>query len=295
MANNRTFQAQALVVNGIAVGGLGTISLAASYSNTIVSTPDGAVGAEDVDRAGLTVAISIDVSDVTKAADILAAAATSTTFVAQESGTATWHNYTIPGTVITGMNLNVSDSGDGRLQLTGLVRFADGVTDLDGVIQLAAAQGPPTNTFPTRLYRPHDSSYDPGVAILPLHTKSLTLALDANVASDFGDSDIGTTAVDIIGWNPLRVTLEHGDAKAAAPSHVVAKMMAAGRGILAVQLKGRGGVVDKVLTINNLLWTGATQNDRSEYSSFTMDGSCGWRNAATVYSLNATNPLFVFA
>jgi len=298
MANQRTFQAQALVLNGVAAGGLASMSFEARFT-PLESTPDGAIGTEDVDRHSLDVNVNIQCTDVAKVNAILDAAVGNTTFSGKESGATTWHNYTVAGIVITGCSLDLRKGADATLGLTGKVRFATPAADLDEVILLTGAVGtPPTLTYPARLYRPNTASFDPDgapAAIAPIHVESVALALAANVISDSNDADVGMTAVDIAGWRSLQTTLVYRDAKAVSPSHITAQLLAAVRGNLTVSLLGRGGAANKVLTVNNCLWTGANQREGAEYAEFTLRGNSGWKNAATVYTLNGTPKLFDIA
>lgn len=302
MANQRTFLAQGLSLNGVAVGGLASIGFSAAYRSVVESRSDGAIGAEDVDRAGLDVDVAIECTDVTKVNAILDATPGTTTWSGKESGAATWHNFTIGAAspiVITGARLNFAKGADATLSLTGKIRFAASATELDGVIALTGASGAaPSLTYPARLYRPTTASFDPdgaATAIAPLHIESLGLSLDAQVIQDFADADVGHTAVDIVGWGPLRTTMTHRDAKAVAPSNINAQLLKAVRGVLTVMLLGRGGAANKTLTINNLLFSGASQRDQTEYSEFTLNGSSGWKNGATVYAINSGTKLFSFA
>ena len=304
MANQRTFLVQGLNLNGVALGGLATIRFTAAYRAVVVSTPDGAFGAEDVDRAGLAVGVQIVCADVTQARNALTAAVGDTTFSGKESGANTWHDYTVPGIVLTGMNLSITKAADAQLTLDGVVRFPSGTADLDDILTVTGGGGAaPSLTYPVRLFRPFNAAFDAGYAgspISPLHVESVQLALAAQVNEDFADADIGHTAVDIVGWQPLQVSLVHRDAQIPPgdPSHISSKLMGAARGKLTVQLKGRGGAADKTLTVENLLWTGLTQEDKADYTDFTLTGQSGWRRQAApadvVYDLSTT-PLFDIA
>ncbi len=304
MPNQRTFLAQGLSANGVAIGGLASIAFSAAYRNVVQSRSDGAIGSEDVDRAGLAVDVAVECTDITKVNALLAAAVGNTTFSGKESGAATWHNYTVPGIVFHGMRINIPKGADATLSLSGKVRFPAAATELDGILALTAASGSaPTLTYPARLYRPQSASFDPdgaATAIAPIHTESLSLALDAEVIEDFADNDIGHTAVDIVGWRPLQITLTHRDAKAVSPSHITAQLLKAVRGVLTATLQGRGGAggtpaANQVLTVNNVLWTGANHRDGGEYSEFSLNGSSGWKAGATAYQINSATKLFSFA
>ena len=304
MPNKRIFQVQGLVSNGVSIGGLASLDFDAAYKDVIQSTPDGAVGAEDVDRAGLRVAASLQCSDVAKMNAVLDSAPGSTSFSGKESGASTWHNYVVQSILWSGMNLSMSKNADGGLGMDGVVRFADGTKDLQDAITLAAAEAtPPTLTYPARLYRPNTASFDPdgaADAIAPLHVESVNLTVNGNVLEDYGDTDIGQTAVDLAGWNPLQVTLVIRDASdpGAEAGDIASKIIAAARGALTVALLGRAGAADKTLTVNNLVFTGVRASHSADYTEFTLTGSAGWRSnfaPGTVYTLNATDKLFEIA
>lgn len=302
--NNRIIQAQGLVTNGVAIGGMSAIGFDAKYVDIIESEPDGAAGSEEVDRAGLSVPVRMACTDVMQAAAILDAAVGVTTFSGKESGQATWHDYTVDNIVWNSMTIAFQKAADAVLSVNGVLRFADGSKELEDVVRVAAdAAMAPALTFPTRLYRPSGASFDPDgadPAIAPLHTRSVQLSLDAPIEAAYGDSDIGHTAVDRKPWKPLRVKLEHSDARvnAGKPSHVSAEILkGAGRGVLTVALQGRAGAANKVLNVKNLLWTEAPEGHSATYSEFAVSGSAGWRTGGgtpVLHTLNGANPLFSF-
>jgi len=305
MANKRVFQAQALTVNTVAVGGLARISFDATYRDVIRSRPDGAFGVEDVDRTGLVIGVTIDCTDVVKINQLLASTPGDMTFYAKESGTATFHKYTIVSadakTVLTGGRLSFPKNADGTLSLSGRLAVTDGTKDLKDVLKVDDAEAAPVLTYPVRLQRPHNASFDPDgadPAIAPIHLESVELSLDAVVIDDYADADVAVTAVDVVGWNPLRTTFSHKDA---SPSGVVpigdisGKLMGAVRGVLTVLLLGRGGAANKTLTVNNLLFTGARPEFGDGYGTFGMSGESGWKNGATTYAMNSGTKLFQIA
>lgn len=302
MANKRVFQVQGLVTNGQEVGGMASLNFDPVYGDVIESTPDGAGGVEDVDRASLGIGASLTCSDVSKMAVLLDSTPGDTTFWGRESGAATYKKYTIgsaDGKIVwSGANLSIPKNADGSLTLNGRVRFADATKELADVLKLTAGSDGTgkVQTYPARNYRAYSASFDPdgaGAAIAPLHVESLALALSATVHKDSSDSDIGETAVDLGGWNTLEVTLVHRDASAVAPGDISGELMAAARGVLTVSLRGRGGAAAKILTVNNLLWTAAPVTHGPGYAEFTLTGKAGWRKTdGTELSLTGADKLF---
>ena len=136
-----------------------------------------------------------------------------------------------------------------------------------------------------------------GSAITPLHTESVALSLSGNILSDAGDTDIGETAVDLTGWNPLEVTLVHRDALAVSPGDISAELLAAASGVLTVAILGRGGGSDLALTVNNLKWVSVDPSYGDGYTDFALRGLASWKKRTGTpadYTLVST-PLFTTA
>jgi hypothetical protein len=308
----RTFLVQRLTTNTVAVGGMSRLSFTAGYRDLVASTPDGATGAEDGDRAGLAIAASLTVSDITKVAAILAAPVGDTIYVGKESGTDTWRRRTTPGIVWDGFTMNAPRSQDASVTLTGRVRFADGTKTLADIlaveeaVSLATIDSENPLTFPTRLYRPYNFSFDPqgaAAAIALANCQGVTLGLTAEQFDDYGDDDVGMTAVDRGGFNALSVTLPHRDATvvAGAPKTMRGADVAdADRGVLTIDFHGRGGAADQTLTVNNLLWDGHDETNQPAYADYSLRGRAFWRDSQATpspidYTLNGANKLFAFA
>ena len=267
----------------------------------IRSTPDHAQGIAEVARSGLRVPFAFDCSDVTKVNQLLAASG-ATTFHAKQAGTALWTKYTITAAVLvpTGMRLTLSKNADPKLTISGLVKFTNSTDGLSNVFipdDTIAVGALPARVAPVRLYRPQSASFSVG-PIAPIHVESINLSLDAEVAEDYGDADIAVTSVDIKTWNTLRVSMAFRDAtKVTGPFNIAAKLADAAVGILTATLLDLSGGASKVLTVNNLLWTGESHKEGGDFSEFTVSGECGWLQTApsTFYQMNAATKLFGFA
>jgi len=297
MANNRLFEVEGLSFNGEAVGGLASLGFDGGYQDVPESDGDGAVGAEDVDRAGLRVAWNLATTDVAKVNALMAAAVGNTEFSGRESGLATYRDYVVPGLVPIGFTLNLPKATDAVLTLNGLVRFATAATDLDDIFAATAAQPAPTKTYPARLFRPHTVSYADDPAVAPTHLESINLSLAAQrVHEDYSDTDIGETAVDVGPWAALKIALVLKDYSVSGTSDMAAKLMMAATGkALTATLSGRGGAADKTLTVNNVIWTGHNKTKAKDYWQWTINGSAGWKNGETEYTLNGSPKLFSIA
>ena len=118
----RTFLTQGLTFAGaIEIGGLGEMSFRTAY-DFVESTPDGAVGTEDVDRVNERTEVTIRTTDITKVNAILAATEAPSTYWAKESGLATWHKYTLPALVLSALRINFPRGEDANMELTGRIR-----------------------------------------------------------------------------------------------------------------------------------------------------------------------------
>lgn len=302
MANKRVFLAHRLVSNGVGLGGLANIGLAASYRDIVQSGADGSIGTQDVDRAGLRLAASLECEDVTKIADLLSAAVGNTVFSGRESGAATYHNVTVPGIVWTGARIAARKNADATMTCDGVARFSNPAHTLANMIAVAAAAGAPigSDTYPARLYRPKLASFDPGAAgggdaIAPLHVESFDFSVRANVIEDYDDSAIGHEAVDIVNWEPPEISLTARDYTAVNPSDRLAALLDAVRGTLTIDFTGRAGAADQTFTCYEVLWTGGDKRQGREYWEYTLTGRASWGAQGTPYTMGGGSPLFSFA
>ena len=285
MANKRVFEAQPLTQNGVAIGGVAQIVLSAGQQTAVVSNPDGAEMAEDVDVIDLGASYTMECSDLAKVNALLAAADGDAVFQGKESGTQTFQNTTIGGgggdIIITGADVTIPRNADGSLRISGVCRFADGAKTLSDLITLLGGQVAGTLTYPERLYRVHSVSFDPDGApgaILPIHAESVGFSISAQALQSAGDDDIGMTA-DKFGYGVLNVTLTHRDRGIVTGSDISAQLLGAGRGVLTAELSGRGGAADKTLTVNNLVWQAADETKGKDYWTFALRGIAGSRLA----------------
>ena len=301
MANNRTFLVQGLKLNAVDVAGLASLGFSGKFS-TIKGRSDGALGVEELSRAGLSVDFNMSCADVSSVNAILAAAKADTTFWSKESGLATYRKYILPNAtawiVLNSMNLSLSSTADGQLSVGGKVSFLDGTKTLADALTSLAAQVAPTLVHPVRLGYPNAVSFDPdgaAAAILPKHTSAVSLSLSGDLVEGFGDNDL-SEVVDFAGWGTLGVSWTFKDPTVLTGSHLASALLGATYGVFSVPVVALGGQTAKTLTVNNLLWTGAQQREQKDHTEFTMTGEASWRSAAGVaYLMNAATKLFSFA
>ena len=122
----------------------------------------------------------------------------------------------------------------------------------------------------------------------------VALSVSRRLFQDYDDDDEAMSSVDVGALNRLTVTIDHGSAKAVAPSHVNAQLIGSGLGVLTFDANGRAGGTEQTVTINNLLFKRASQNEKEGFSAFQLVGSCGWRRNITptpvLYELEVNAP-----
>jgi hypothetical protein len=299
MANNRTFLVQGLKINAVDVAGLASLGFSGKFSS-IKGRSDGALGVEELSRAGLSVDFNASCADVIAVNAILAATKADTIFYSKESGLATYRKYTLPSAtawlVLNSMNLSLSSSADGQLSVGGKVSFLDGTKTLADALTSLAAQVAPTLVHPVRLGYPNAVTFNPGTAIAPKHTSAVSLSLSGDLVEGFGDNDL-SEVVDFAGWGTLGVSWTFKDASVSAGSHLAAALLGSTYGVLTAPVVALGGQTDKTLTVNNILWTGSQQQEKKDHTEFTMTGEASWRKTTgdVVYAMNSGTKLFSFA
>jgi hypothetical protein len=291
MANTREFMVERLMLGEVAIGGLQAFNANPDFVNEVLSTPDGALGVEEIDLTGLAMPFSFTSTDVGKFAAIMADTGGALTLGGRESGAATYRTHTIAGAVFTNLAMNFLRNGDASMTVGGQIRFIAG-TDLETIMVAAKAvvaglaSGPygeavGTQTFPTRYYKPNNASFTEtgGSPIAPAHVESLNLSIAAKVIRDNSDDDVGFSAVDVTGWNEMLVSAMFRDGTAAASKLIATNLLAAASGALTVDLTGRsGGDADAAtLTINALKWKGYPESLSEGYTTYNMSGKAGWR------------------
>ena len=289
------FEVQGLVTHAVSVGGLALLNFTDTYRHVDAAEMSAGGGRAGIDRSGLSSKVTLVCTDIAKVNEILAAATGDTVYSGRLSGTTSFHDYTVPGIVWHAMRINVPRTGDGKLTLNGTVRFADGTKKLADIFGAVLDASAPDITQPTVLHRAHGATFTPEAgAISPENVQGVDLSLAADIHEDYGDTDIGMTAVDRGDWKSLGASLSFSDYSIANGTDMASRLMDADRGVLTVSLNARAGVSDKTLTVNNLLWTGDSRR-KEKHWVFTVDGGAGWQEDETVYKLNEVPKLFSIA
>lgn len=301
-ANARIYLLHAVTSNGVTLGGASTLGISSRFKNIVRSSPDGAIGVEEIDRAGLVVTGRLGCTDVTKINELLAAAVAATTFYGRESAAATDAKMTLgnSGILWSGFNFTAGEAEDANVTFDGQVRFGDNEQDLDDVVKTEKAQIAEATTYPTRLWRPGTLKFDPDAVepsdIEPYPIRQITMSMAAELIDDVLEDEIGTVAVDLVGWGPLRINVIFRDASEAAANYDKGvALIKEGIGTLTATLLGRGGADDKVLTARGIKWQDYDSAHGKGYTDYTVVGEAQWKNGETTYGLDTGTKLFEIA
>lgn len=302
MANNRTLMVQALVTNGISVGGMSQLEFNTTFRGRSTSAQDDvAVGAEDDDASGQRTTVTCGCTDITKVMSILAATPGATTFATREANASTFRTGSISSIIWNGMTVAITKEGHATLRLDGVLRYPNSTDSIDDLLTLSAGQSAPTRTTPVTLLRPHNASFDPDgadPAIAPVHVESINLRMSAQTEEDYGDDDVGMTSVDRLPFGPLEGTIVHKDASLDTGVDKAAQLLNAVKGVMTVDMRGTGGRAQQTLTINNLKFRSRREAKGPRHTMYTQDFVAAWtkRGSPDVnYTLTGGTPLFSFA
>lgn len=295
MANQRTYEVQGLVLNGVNIGGLAKISFSSRFKKIGAPQATGAFGAQHVNRRALGTDVTVECADVIKGPAALAAAVGNTTFSVKESGSPNYHHRTVPGIVLHGLHIRIPKHDSASLTLLGRMRFPAGASVLADLLKITSINTmPPAATQPIWLYGPHGLSFDEypvGTPIVtPLHVESIDLTLAFPVLDDSADADVGETAVDLLSPDTLKLNITHRDAKNSAtlPAGTIsAALLGMAEGNFQVSLFSAAGGAEYGLAIENLAWTGEDEEESGpDYSIFRMSGEAAWKRASDGVDLN---------
>ena len=302
MANKRTYAAQAATVNTTALGGTTTINVELGH-DTILQPPfDGLEGPAQIDRLVKTCKGSIVSQDVKNFLTLLTSTPTEMTFFCRESGAETYGKGTIDDPVILDGSLTISKGGTAvrhaemNLSFEAKSATADDFDDIYGHLD---AQTAPTYVDSERLADPIGCAHG---AQTILHPTSLRVAVRPQVLREFGDGDLGVTAIDIV-RRQITGTLGFQDRseQTGPPTHELAtKLMMAAMADLAVTVQApRTGDTNQLITLKNCHFTRDNGSHRCEggYSELTLDFALQWldSNGTTKRTLGGADKIMTIA
>lgn len=281
---------QGLTVNTIDVGGATTIVVTMDHVHKVDSREDSVQGTSVVSDSGQRVDVDIRTTDVMKMVSILASTPGAMTCKARESATATYGLLEVAKAsegVLVMHTANFSCSRDryATLGLRGTVRFADGTkTDAD-VVQYTAGQLAPTIAQPSRLWQPTAMAHDGTATIAILHAQEASFDINGRVQTDYGDDDLGMTAVDVADYDAITGTITIRDASAAAGQQIAQQLVGNGVGDLSITLRGVAEVAEKTLLLRNVRFQSYERTGGKDYTAWRVPFAAQWRDPATPFTI----------
>jgi len=294
MANERTFHAQKMTTNSVAIGGLSTFGLTVNHGTTQRSSGQGYAGIPAVDKVRQQIAAQLATTDVAKINSLLGSTPGDTVFYEKNSGDANYTKRllaTADGSIVwLGASIDFRTDEDAVLTLDGEVQFAGAAKTVSDVFEVdstvdSTAYDAVAITVPTRQYRPKNASFDPGEAaggdeIAMEKVVSARVSLRAaHVGRESLEDDVGVSVIDIMQWGDpqIVVTVRHAF-EVATDTSLGAKLIDAGIGTFTMDMMTRGGA-DVTLTCNGIQWTDYRDNHRGAppgYCDTTLTGAGQW-------------------
>lgn len=293
MANKRIYsEVDAPTFNTILLGGMTAISTDQGYVHSADSQADGAQGPSDADSAGQKVTFSLTTEDVLQLIPLLISTPTAGEWYGHESGAATYGKGTLVAPVFHSGRFTSQRGSYASISLEGQCRFPDAAATFDDVEGFAVSVAAPTIAHPLRQWQPKSATHD---AVIPLHVQALNFAVIGRLIEDYGDTDLGTTAVDVNGYGLVTVELTVRDSTvhAGPPTHDVATaLMNNGVKDLIVRFEGVGDTPDYKVTLRNCKWRSKRKAGGRDWTGHTLNGVLQWRDPTgdTVRTINHATP-----
>ncbi len=289
MSNKRVYdEVQGLVMNGVSVGGVTSIEVEEGYSSEQKSEFDGAQGPTALENAGAFVKATVRTTDITKAIALLISTPGTAEWFAAESGLATFSKASLVAPVFHKLDMRFNRE-NAVATLEARCRFPASNADIENVHALLAAQTAPTRTHPNRLHKV--LAADHGLQGV-LHIEDLSVSVAGRLLTDWGDEDIGETAVDVAGFGDVSVNATFKDSSqiSSGPGYDLrTALIKNGVKDLVVELGGVAEVADAVMTLRNCKWRGGVRSGAEGYSRLTMRGELQYRDPATPFTIRTIN------
>lgn len=290
MANKRIFDdVQGLTINTIDVGGATAVAVTMDHVHKVDSREDSVQGTSVVSDSGQRVDVDIRTTDVMKMVSLLASTPGAMTCKARESGAATYGLLEVAKAsegvlVMHSANFSCSRDRYATLGLRGTVRFASGKTIAD-VVQYTAAQIAPTIAQPSRIWKPTAMAHDGNTTIAILHAQEASFDINGRVLTDYGDDDVGMTAVDVADYDAITGTITIRDASATTGQQTAQQLITNGVGDLSITLSGVAEVADKTLLLRNVKFRSYERTGGKDYTSWRVAFAAQWRDPATPFAI----------
>lgn len=296
MASNKHLfdDVQGLNVNAIPVGGATSVAVTMDYADKIDSREDSVQGTSVVSCAGERVDVEIRTTDVMALVPLLASTPGELVCRGRESGTDTYGTIKAPKTgegalVIHRASFSASERY-ASISVGGTVRFASGAKSIANVVNYTPNDLAPTITQPSRLWKligvSHTAIIDAAPDVLTvLHPVDLSFDVAGRLLTDYGDGDIGMTAVDLADFNAISGRLTVRDASATAGHQVAHALLRHPAGDLRVTLTGVGEIANKELTLRNVKFQTVERSGGSGYTAWTASFAAQWRDPVSPYTI----------
>ena len=297
MANKRTYNAQAAVINGVSLGGTTQISIERGHDVQSSGALDGQQGgSHGVARGAKFVRGSIDSEDITKMITLLTAARSTGVFFAKESGAATWLKRTLKNPVMHNLRFASRFGGRSAFTLDFECQWDDADDFKEVDLPLAAEQTEPTIVVPSSYAEPTAVVYktdpaDQQLDVTVLHVKEFSFNVGGQLLRD---TNPGVSGYDSVEYNPGDVTFsigfaDHTVSGAPAKDRVQELFELDQSRVIEVTLRGTGVETDKIVKLNNAVLIGSRDTEPAQgYAGFVIDGKLEWTDAASaLYALAA--------
>lgn len=299
-SNKRIFDdVQGLVVNTlldggapITIGGVTAVSINESFADNPDSREDSVQGTSVVSNAGQRVDVDISTTDVMQLVPLLTSVPGSLVCKARESGLPTYSLLEIckddGGIVIHKGSFSASRSGHASINVGGTARFGASANTFAAIVKTTTGTAAPTIVQPNRLWQPTAMSHIGTSPLAILHAQEVSFDINGRVLTDYGDDDVGITAVDVADYNAIEGRITFRDATSSNPiagSQLAQQLMMNGAGNLTITLSGVGEVTSKVLTLRNVKFQSFDRRGGKDYTSWQMAFKAQWRDPATPFTI----------
>lgn len=291
MANKRLFDdVQGLAVNTIDIGGALSVGVTVDHVHKIDSREDSVQGTSVVSDAGQRVDVDIRTRDVMKMVALLTSTPGALNCKARESGTATYGLLEVAPAgdgvlVMHSANFSCSRDRYAELGLRGTVRFASGAKTIADVVNFTAGQTAPTIAQPSRIWQPTAMAHDGDSTIAILHAQEATFDVTGRVLVDYGDDDVGTTAVDVADYDAITGSITIRDASVTLAQQVAQQLVGNGVGDLSITLTGVAEVANKTLILRNVKFRSYERTGGKDYTAWRVPFAAQWRDPATPFTI----------
>ena len=288
MANNRTYKARSVAVNGVTINGVSGLTIG-GVTTVVESTPDGAPGVEEIDSAWHAVSVSLTMTDVTKIAALMASTpAAGMIWHTKNASGANWSKHTLMGAGVlwTGFTFASTPDADATATMTGSMIWSDADDSFDDVLKVESdISSDPGFSRPTRLYRPNTCiCYATGSVTLD-HVLNFNMSMSAaNLIQSAVDTDFGPTAMNVEAWGPLLFDVQFEETKEVtgtdkAQAQAAIALSEAAREDFTIKFRGRGAGADQTLTIHDPKLIDITQVFGAGYTAESLNCRQPWMDA----------------